>query len=166
MPDSLLTANDREEELSRAYVQAVAAMAGYMTAEFRPDRDGTDMQIRATGSMRPSLDIQLKATINLGPAKDGKFHYALKRRNYDLLREPTMVPNIVVLLALPKDKAEWLVVTPAQLVMRRCAYWASLKGFPETQNKDTVTILLEDEKRFDVDGLKALMERARTGGLT
>ena len=58
MPDSLLTANDREEELSRAYVQAVAAMAGYMTAEFKPDRDGTDMQIRAAGSMRPSLDIR------------------------------------------------------------------------------------------------------------
>jgi hypothetical protein len=165
MPDSLLTANDREEELSRAYVQAVAAMAGYMTAEFKPDRDGTDMQIRAAGSMRPSLDIQLKATINLSPAKDGKFHYALRRRNYDLLREPTMVPNILVLLALPQVEAEWLTVTSEQLVMRRCAYWASLKGFPETTNKDTVIILIEDEDRFDVDGLKALMERARTGGV-
>jgi hypothetical protein len=73
MPDKLLTDNDREEGLSRAYVQAIAAMAGYMIAEFEPDRDGTDVQIRAGGSMRPSLDIQLKATINLGPCKDGKF---------------------------------------------------------------------------------------------
>jgi len=165
MPDGLLAPNDREEELSRAYVQAVAAMAEYMTAEFRPDRDGTDIQIRAGGSMRPSLDIQLKATINLGPAKEGKFQYPLKRRNYDLLREPTLVPNILVLLALPYNRAEWLTVTPDELVLRRCAYWASLKGFPETENKDTVTISLEHKNRFDVEALKSLMERARTGDL-
>jgi hypothetical protein len=165
MPDSLLADNDREEELSRAYVQAVAAMAGYMTAEFRPDRDGTDIQIRAAGSMRPSLDIQLKATKNLGSAKDGKFQYPLKRRNYDLLREPTLVPNILVLLALPRNEAEWLTVTPDQLVLRRCAYWASLKGFPERENKDTVTISLEDKNWFDMEGLKALMEQARRGAV-
>jgi hypothetical protein len=165
MPDSLLSTNDREEDLSRAYVQAIAAMAGYQTAEFKPDRDGTDIQIRAGGSMRPSLDIQLKATINLGEGKDGKFSYPLKRRNYDLLREPTLVPNILVLLALPSDKVEWLTVAPEQLVIRRCAYWASLKGFPETANKETVTIHLVDEKRFDVESLKALMEQARSGAV-
>lgn len=165
MPDSLLTDNDREEELSRAYVQAIAAMAGYMTAEFKPDRDGTDVQIRAGGSMRPSLDIQLKATINLEPSKDGKFSYSLKKRNYDLLREPTMVPNILVLLALPATEAEWLTVSAEQLILRRCAYWASLKGLPESQNKDTVTIYINDTYRFDVEGLKALMERARTGAV-
>ncbi|BBU62346.1 hypothetical protein MSC49_22810 [Methylosinus sp. C49] len=165
MPDSLLSTNDREEDLSRAYVQAIAAMAGYQTAEFKPDRDGTDIQIRAGGSMRPSLDIQLKATINLGESKDGKFSYALKRRNYDLLREPTLVPNILVLLALPSDRVEWLTVAPEQLVIRRCAYWASLKGLPESANKETVTMYLDDEKRFDVESLKALMEQARSGAV-
>lgn len=32
MIDSLMTPNDREEALSRAYVAAVAAGAGYVTA--------------------------------------------------------------------------------------------------------------------------------------
>lgn len=165
MPDNLLSTNDREEDLSRAYVQAIAAMAGYQTAEFKPDRDGTDLQIRAGGSMRPSLDLQLKATINLGEAKDGKFSYPLKRRNYDLLREPTLVPNILVLLALPSDEAEWLTVASEHLILRRCAFWASLKGFPETANKETVTIHLDGEKRFDVESLMALMEQARSGAV-
>jgi hypothetical protein len=163
MTDALLTMNDREEELSRAYVQAIAAAAGHMTAEFRPDRDGTDIQIRAGGSMRPSLDIQLKATINLEPTKEGLLRYQLKRRNYGLLRVPTLVPNILVILALPRDNADWVTVTAEQLVLRRCAYWVSLKGYPETENQDTVTIPVESENRFDVEALMGLMERARTG---
>ena len=46
MTDSLLTSTDIEEELSRAYVQAVAARAGYTTAHYSKDRDGIDMLIR------------------------------------------------------------------------------------------------------------------------
>jgi hypothetical protein len=141
-------------------------MAGYTTAEFRPDRDGTDIQIRAGGTMRPSLDIQLKATINLGVAKDGKYQFPLKARNYELLRASTLVPNILVLLALPQNYVEWLTVTPDQLILRRCAFWASLKGMPDTQNKETVTISLDDMQRFDVEGLRALMQKARTGFVT
>lgn len=113
--------------------------------------------------MRPSLDIQLKATIDLEPTKEGTFRYPLKRRNYDLLRVPTLVPNVLVVLALPRDSADWLTVTADQLVLRRCAYWVSLKGYPETENQDTVTITVENENRFDVEALMALMERARTG---
>jgi hypothetical protein len=76
-----------------------------------------------------------------------------------------MVPNILVLLALPATEAEWLTVSAEQLILRRCAYWASLKELPESQNKDTVTIYINDTYRFDVEGLKALMERARTGAV-
>ncbi len=163
MTDNLLSSPDQEEALSRAYVQAIAGMAGYMTAEYKPDRDGTDVQIRAGGSMRPSLDIQLKATINLKTATDGQFRYSLKLRNYNLLRVPTQVPNILVVLALPQNSVDWLSVTPEQLIMRRCAYWVSLKGYPETQNKESVTISIKETSRFDVTGLKDLMNQARTG---
>lgn len=165
MSDALLSSTDREEALSRAYVAAVAAGAGYVTATQDFDRDGVDVQIRAGGSMRPSLDIQLKATIHLGEPTNGEYRYALKRRNYDLLREQTTVPRILVVLSLPTKEAEWLSVTADQLIMRRCAFWASLANFPETQNKETVTISLHNNNRFDVDALKALMERARTGGI-
>jgi hypothetical protein len=156
---------DREEALSRAYASAVAAGAGYTTAEMSLDRDGVDVQIRAGGSMRPSLDVQLKATINLGEPKDGAFHYPLKRHNYDLLRDITMVPRILVLLDLPRNEADWLSVTPEHLMMRRCAYWKSLLNSPESDNKESVTIFVETKNRFDVEGLKALMEKARTGAL-
>jgi hypothetical protein len=163
MTDALMTSTDREEALSRAYVAAVTAGAGYVTALMDFDRDGVDVEIRAGGSMRPSLDIQLKATINLGELISGVFRFPLKRRNYDLLREETMIPRILVVLDLPANEMDWLNVHPDQLIMRRCAYWASLVGLEETENKESVTVSIEKNNRFDVDALRALMERARTG---
>jgi hypothetical protein len=102
--DQLLAPTDREEALSRAYLQAVAAGAGYVVASLDFDRDGIDCEIKAGGQMRPSLGIQLKATIQLGDVQEGRFRYPLKRRNYDLLREPTQTPRVLVVLALPRTR--------------------------------------------------------------
>lgn len=163
MSDALLASTDREEALSRVYVQAIAAAAGYVVAEMDFDRDGVDLQIRAGGAMRPCLDIQLKATVNLGTVEGGVCRYPLKRRNYDLLREEAMVPRILVLLELPKIEQEWIDVTPERMTLRRCAWWASLAGQPETTNKESVTISIQNDRGFDVSGLKTLMERSRKG---
>jgi len=163
MTDALMAVTDREEALSRAYVAAVAAGASYITSVMDFDRDGVDLQIRAGGTMRPSLDIQIKATINLGEPKGGVFRFPLKRRNYDLLMAETMIPRILVVMDLPKNEADWLKVTADGLTLRRCAYWASLGGLGETANKESVTVLLRRNNRFDVESLKALMEQARRG---
>jgi len=101
--DRLLSRGDREEALSRAYLQAVAAAAGYVVASLDFDRDGIDCVIRAGGRMRPALGVQLKATVGLGEPSAGCYRYPLKRRNYDLLREPTQTPQVLVVLALPED---------------------------------------------------------------
>jgi hypothetical protein len=101
MVDELFAPTDRHEALSRAYVYAVAAGAGYAVATMDFDRDGVDLEIKAGGGMRPSVALQLKATINLGEATDGMFRFPLKRRNYDLLRIPTQVPRLLIVLDLP-----------------------------------------------------------------
>ena len=163
--DQLLAPTDREEALSRAYLQAVAAGAGYVVASLDFDRDGIDCEIKAGGRMRPSLGIQLKATIHLGDVQEGHYRYPLKRRNYDLLREPTQTPRVLVVLALPTDEAEWLTVTEAELVLRRCAYWVSLADAPESENQTSVTVSLPELQRFDVSALRALMDQSRTGGI-
>ena len=166
MSDAILASTDQEEALSRAYVSAVAADAGYTLAEQDFDRDGVDVQVRAGGAMRPSLDIQLKATVQLSDGQDGAFRYPLRRRNYDLLREQTLVPRILVVLDLPSDKDEWVRILPSKLVMKRCAYWVSLKGFPETQNSATVTVKIGKQNRFDTGCLRELMDRARKGEIS
>ena len=166
MTDGLLADTDREEALSLAYIHAIAAGAGYVVATMNFDRDGVDIEIKAGGAMRPTLGLQLKATINLGDTIDGVFRFPLKRRNYDLLRIPTQVPRLLVVLDLPKDKEEWLRVTAEQLTLKRCAFWSSLAGFPDTENNDSITISISDDHRFDVQNLRALMVQSRTGAIT
>ena len=164
MSDALLTSNDQKEALSRAYVAAVAAGAGYTLAVQDFDRDGVDIQVRAGGDMRPSLDIQLKATVRLKQYEQGEgLRYPLCRRNYDLLRESTLVPRILVVLDLPEDEERWVNISAEELVMRRCAYWVSIAGFSETANTATVTVTIEKQNRFDIESLKKLMDWARTG---
>ena len=164
--DDLLTTADHEEALSRSYVRSIASHCRYIVLDMDFDRDGIDLQIKAGGSMRPSIDLQLKATINLGEIQNDVFRFPLKRRNYDLLRIETMIPRILVLLDLPRDEERWLTISSDELILRRCAYWVSLRGQPETDNVETVTISLPARNRFNDDELRRLMDMARSGIIT
>ena len=163
MTDALLTSPDQEEALSRVYVQAIAARAGYVTASSDLDRDGIDLRIQAGGGMRPALDLQLKATVNLGEPKDGCFRFVLKRRNYDLLRVETQTPRLLVVLDLPTDEYRWMTINVNELILRHRAYWIDLKGHIETINQSSVTVQIPSENLFNVEVLQALMEQSRKG---
>ena len=165
MTDALLTSEDREEALSRVYARAVAAGAGYVTADCDFDRDGVDLQIRAGGAMRPAIDLQLKASINLNDSGEGSYRFPLKRRNYDLLREETQIPRVLVVLELPREEDRWITITADELILRRRAYWMNLKGFEETENRSTVTVRIPMTNVFNVDSLRSLMNQSRTGSI-
>ena len=165
MTTALLTREDREEALSRVYARAVAAGAGYVTAECDFDRDGVDLQIRAGGAMRPAIDLQLKATVNLSDSGDGHCRFALKQRNYDLLRVATLIPRLLVVLELPRDEDRWITITADELILRRRAYWLNLKGSEETENRSTVTVRIPVTNVFDVESLRSLMDQSRRGSI-
>ena len=161
--DRLLTTNDQKERLSMAYAHTVAARAGYTTAVYDLDRNGVDLRIQAGGAMRPALELQLKATINLRQADAESFSFALPVHNYKLLREPTQTPQLLVVLDLPRDEQQWLTITDDELVIRHRAYWLNLRDWAETDNQHSVTVAIPKENLFDVAGLQDLMERSRTG---
>ena len=161
--DSLLTVPDQEELLSKAYAHAVASRAGYVTAVYEHDRDGIDLRIQAGGNMRPALELQLKATVNLHDVDEDYISYPLPRRNYDLLRIETQTPRLLVVLDLPDDPELWMTVTADELVIRHRAYWLNLLGYDETTNSTSVTVQIPRRNVFDVAGLQALMEQSRTG---
>ena len=163
MTDALIEGVDQQEALSLVYAQAVAARAGYAANVPLPDRDSVDLQVRAGGAMRPALDLQLKATVNLGQASDGTFRFPLKKKNYEDLRTETVIPRVLVVLHLPRDNTQWMTVTSEELVMRRAAYWLSLRGYEERANRTSVTVRIPTSQQFDVQNLCRLMELARTG---
>ena len=59
---------------------------------------------------------------------------------------------------LPRDAAEGLIHTPDQLVLRRCAYWQSLRSAPEI-TADSVVIKLPKQQHFSPDGFSQLAAR-------
>ncbi|HEX4710442.1 DUF4365 domain-containing protein [Phenylobacterium sp.] len=160
--DALLSATDREEAFSRAYISALAAGAGYTTAQPDLDRDSVDVIVCAGGDVRPQVAAQLKATINLREVS-GDYRFTLKMKNYNDLRVPTMVPRILVVLHLPRDEPDWLTIAPDQLTLRHCAYWTSLRGQPEVIGQDTVTVPVPSANLLTVASLKDLMAQARQG---
>ena len=162
-PDALLASTDVEEALSIAYAHAIAAAAGYVVALRHFDRDGIDLTFEAGDSMRPKIDAQLKATINLPLGRDGAYRYSCRKRNYDLLRLETQTPRILVVLNLPPESNEWLTSSDNELTIRRCAYWTSLRHAADNDNDTSVTVNVPAVNRFDVPGLRVLMERSRTG---
>ena len=163
MTDRLLTSADQKASLSVVYAKAVAARAGYVTSVPDLDRDGVDLRIEAGGAMRPALDLQLKATARPAGTTGGSLSFALKRRNYDLLRVNTQTPRILVVLMLPSNRNRWMTITREELVLRRSAYWLSLRGGEETMNRSSLTVRLPVANLFDVDGLRRLMEQSRKG---
>jgi hypothetical protein len=166
-----MTENEQEQQLSVAYVHAVAARAGYACQATIVDDDSVDVKIVARGWIHeravvrsPQLDVQLKATAQ-DLLRDDHLVYPLPVKNYNELRADTMVPRLLVVLQLPADPSGWLVQSEEQMISRRCAYWTSLLGQPDTENNVTVTIRLPREQQFTVDGLRTIMENASQGKL-
>lgn len=158
-----------ESELSYAYLHAVASKAGMSCRDGNrhEDNHGIDAQLTA---WLPYVDahtltevdikVQLKATI-AEPHDDGlNYEYRLQGRNrYNDLRSETIgISRILVVLFLPRNAAEWLDHTPAQLALRRCAYWQSLRGAPEI-TADSVVVKLRKTQHFSPDGLTELATR-------
>src|SRR5690349_21298166 len=99
----MLPQNAVKEELSYAYVHAVAARAGCSTDRISKDYDSIDVTLRArvyrSGLVYSTiLDLQLKATAKLSITGDS-FNYRLPVKNYNDLRRPDRtVPQLLVIL--------------------------------------------------------------------
>ena len=163
MTNELLSVADQEEALSRAYARAIAARAGYTTADYDYDRTGVDLRIQSGGLVRPAIEIQLKATVNLDGPMEGHYRFPLKRKNYDELIGLTQTPRILLVLDLPRDRGEWMTVTADHLILRRRAYWLNLRDYGETTNVSSVTVRIPETNVFDIESLRYLMEQSRKG---
>ena len=166
MIDGLLTSPDQKEGLSLVYARALAARAGYLVSVPEPDRDSIDLRIQAGGAHRPALDLQIKATVCIGEARDGKLSFRLPIKNYNDLRVETQTPRLLVVLDLPNDESRWMTVTIEKLILRRRAYWLNLqRDHEEVTDQKTVTVRIPEQNIFDVETLKGLMEQSRAGEL-
>ena len=153
----------QKEQFSHAYVRAVAAVAGFTVAKPEVDDDSVDLSIKSKlHSVRPQVDLQLKCseTIDL---VDQTLSFALKQKNYVDLSGNVLVARILVILHVPTDLTQWIEQSEDQMLMRRCAYWVSLAGFPMTENQTSTTIQIPRSQKFTADALKDMMARIAGG---
>ena len=161
--------NAQKEQFSRAYVLAVAAVAGYAWYQPSVDDDSVDLGIArrgGAGTVRsPRLELQLKCHAAPTPGEP-TFGFPLKLKNYDDLRDDRVqVSRILVVVLVPDAPEDWLDHSEAQLALRRCGYWISLRGLPATDNENSVTVTIPRAQPFHVDALRSMMERIGEGGL-
>jgi hypothetical protein len=160
----MMDINQRKEQFSIAYVRAVASVAGFSVSRLDVDDDSEDVilagRTAAGVPSRPKIALQLKCTSE-DVLRGDQVVYRLKRKNYDELRATgVVVPRLLVVMRIPESEEEWLRHSEDELALRRCGYWASLLGLPETSTKNWVTVRLPRANVFDVAGLRGLMGRA------
>jgi hypothetical protein len=155
--------NDRKERFSLAYISAVAAHAGCLVAEPPgPDKDSVDGVLMGDDDRRPRIEFQAKATSQRVP-RGGHVTFRLPIKNYDDLRADLLWPRVLIVVVLPVDDAEWLVHSEEDLRIRRCGYWLSLRGWPATTNRRTVSVRIPRSQVFNTAQLREMMSRANRG---
>lgn len=158
----------QKEKFSDAYLQAVAAVAGYGLSKPNPDTDSVDWIISARGAgdtlRRPRLEVQLKCSAQ-DIIRETHLHFPLEVKNYTDLRHPNpLTPCILIVVAVPDNLDERIAHSEAELSLWRCGYWVSLCGEPETTNTATVTVRLPRTQTLTLQALQAMMRRINTEG--
>ena len=166
----MLTENHIKEGLSRAFILAVAHRAGLNCAfqAFDYGLDGSFRDVKTVGSRRVesgfSIDFQAKASENC-TLDDDFVTYSLESKSHkDLVDGTVGAPRILIVLALPADKTKWLEVSAESLVLRRSAFWMSLRGEAPTSNKTTQVVKIPRAQVFDVQAVTGMFGRVRAGG--
>lgn len=156
--------SQRKEQFSRAYVHALASMAGFALFDPRVDDDSVDLTFARSGGSgtirSPRLDAQLKCTEQDVLRADG-VHFQLSRKNFDDLRDArVMVPRILIVVLVPRDVEAWIADEPEErLALYRYAWWASLVNEEERPEVNSPTVVLPRANQFNRRSLTDIMDR-------
>jgi hypothetical protein len=168
----MITRSHQQESLGIAYLQAVAAIAGYnnsISRIFDYKVDGSFHQVikikRQFEENGYTLDYQLKSTYDF-TIEDDQIKYDLDAKNYNHLvrraNNPGSTRMILILFCMPREPTEWVDLSPEQLIIKYSCYWDQISG-DEIPNTSTKTIRIDREQRLTGDSLKEIFEKISRG---
>jgi hypothetical protein len=158
----------KQEEFSIAYIRALAAPLGFNPGKFEIDDDSVDIIFTAKYDNNsvirsPKLDLQLKCT-QTKFSKDNFLHYDLSVKNYDDLHGSNVAnPRYLVVVCIPPNENDWVIVKDEELILRYSAYWFSLRYAPDTKNSNSVTVKIPKDQKLNKVSFKMLMDKASKG---
>lgn len=161
-----MTPKQQREEISKAYVHAVAGQCGFKIGTWSQDDDCLDVTVGASGVLGggtlagPKLDLQLKSSTDQTHVHEHHIAWSLPRAHYDKLRLNAMVPRLLVVLMLPDTLKNAVAHTVEHLLVRRCAYWTCLQGRDAIKGEaDSTTVHIDKDKVFSPRALDELMAK-------
>ncbi|MGL5943325.1 MAG: DUF4365 domain-containing protein [Waterburya sp.] len=138
--------NTRKEEFSYGYLKTIGAKSGIAIENHGRsiDNQGIDIQAVYAGKLdnihTPRIDAQVKCT-SQDIEKEDYIHFPLETKAYELLINPFVYnPIILIVVLVPKNLNEWVNINNEQTVIKKCAYWISLKGKKPSTNKNIITV--------------------------
>jgi hypothetical protein len=169
MPDEAAYAHitHRQEAFSGAYIRAICAVTGCAIESNTLDNDKIDYtvssRVRGRIKHKPKIDIQAKCHMR-GVAAHDDIPLTIDIETYNNLRDPLLSnPRILVVVLAPEEISTWIQQSDAELILRHCAYWLSLKGLPDTENATSKTVHLPRGNIFTPAALREMMDRTSNG---
>jgi uncharacterized protein DUF4365 len=158
----MLTSNGKKQEIRYIYLHTLVTRLGYSLERTNIDMDSVDATICARAKVigskgivsSPKIDVQLKATEYECSGDSIAFH--ISKKNYDDLRQSTMVPKILIVLFLPVER-DWFDFDLDKISVYGKGYWMSLKGMSACENRSSVTIYLSQVQRVMDETIQQLM---------
>lgn len=167
----MITQQHREEQLSRAYVNAVTAQAGHIfdRSEIDYGVDGALKHVKNFNGRHScsghSIDVQLKATTTWFE-RENQIVYDIEAKTYnDLIKRvntPHGTPMILIVLCLPENQEDWLTVSHEQLILKRSCYWCCLSG-TSTNNQKSRRIEIPKANLLDCTAISQLLQKVVDG---
>ena len=158
----MLTSNGIKQEISYIYLHALVTSLGYSLERTCVDMDSVDATLcaraKVVGSkgimLSPKIDVQLKATER--ECSEEFIAFNLSKKNYEDLRQNTMVPKILIVLFLPVGM-DWFCFDAEKISLYGKSYWMSLKGMNRSENQSSVTVYLPQSQRLTNEAIQQLM---------
>ncbi|MCP8710242.1 DUF4365 domain-containing protein [Streptomyces sp. AC04842] len=150
----------QQEQVSLAYVAALATRGGYTLGKWEVDKDGVDLSIKRSDGL--TFELQMKCTYSPKLIAQGEaYSYDLDVPTYDKLRAPTRTSvGFLGLVVVPRDLEEWMIHDEYELTLRCSGYWAKIQDAPASDNSSTKAIHLPAIQRLDLPGFEEMFSHA------
>jgi len=158
--------NIQKEEFSYAYINSIVSTAGLsqIIQTRSMDMKSVDITISKPDKPYPVIDVQVKCTSSsdIIDINKNSILYDLPVNNYNqLIDKDRRTPLIFILVLVPEDVHDWVVVDKAksETLVKKCAYWMSLKGYSETNNNTKQRIKIPLTNLLTPDSLNLIMDK-------
>ncbi|MFJ4224235.1 DUF4365 domain-containing protein [Microbacterium sp. NPDC089695] len=154
---------EQKNQLSLAYLQMVAAAAGFEVAYWQADYNGVDATLRSYASYDmqdgAEMDLQLKCTSHTGHVHPEYISYSLERAVYEKLSSTRRFQlGALAVLVVPEDASTWLHQDEERLFARGCMYFSPATEWdPIEGDAQTKTVRCYRENILSVEGLATLL---------